>query len=213
VTKRAVHRRAGGGRPNRRVDGFDRYFDAELGVPAVRLRPGECYVAESRDEMIVTVLGSCVAACVRDPETGIGGMNHFMLAESETGEWGGVSQAMRYGNHAMESLINAILRTGCPRARLEIKVFGASSLGAGGARVGEANQTFVRRYLAYEGLSAAAEDLGGGRPRRIHYLPGIGRVKRLFLAPTEGAAIASGETAYRRRLRTPAPAGDIDLFE
>ncbi|MEL7029092.1 MAG: chemoreceptor glutamine deamidase CheD [Pseudomonadota bacterium] len=181
------------------AESYDRYYDAVFGGPAVRVRPGECYVSTDPGEMVVTVLGSCVAACVRDPLTGLGGMNHFMLAESDSGEWGGVSHAMRYGNHAMERLINAILRTGCPRNRLEIKLFGASSLGVGGGRVGQANADFVRRYVAHEGLSVAAADLGGDQPRRIHYFPKDGRVKRLLLNPAEQAAVRTGETAYRRR--------------
>ena len=82
------------------------YFDPKFGTKAVRVLPGEHYITTDRDIMLVTVLGSCVAACIRDPLTGIGGMNHFMLPESECGTWGKTSAALRYGNHAMEALIN-----------------------------------------------------------------------------------------------------------
>ncbi len=104
-----------------------------FGAHAVRVLPGETYTTSRKDEAIVTILGSCVSACIRNPRTGMGGMNHFMLPESATGQWGEeLSAAMRYGNFAMEALINAILKSGCARAELEIKLFGGANFSVGG---------------------------------------------------------------------------------
>ncbi len=95
-----------------------RAYDWRRGEQAVRVLPGEAYVTARPDEMIVTVLGSCVAACIRNPAKGFGGLNHFMLPESESGIWNGASAALRYGNHAMEVLINEVLKSGCRRQDL-----------------------------------------------------------------------------------------------
>ncbi len=97
--------------------------------------------------MIVTILGSCVAACIRDPETGVGGMNHFMLPESNSGKWGATNANMRYGNFAMETLVNEILKTGCPRDRLEVKLFGGGNVIPGSLKVGDQNGKFALNYL------------------------------------------------------------------
>ena len=123
ASKLASERRTPSGDIGIPTDGQKRYFDAKKNRNVVRVLPGEHYVVKNgKDEMIVTILGSCVAACIRDPLTGIGGMNHFMLPESNTGNWGSVSATMRYGNFAMETLINDILKTGCPKSRLEVKL-------------------------------------------------------------------------------------------
>ena len=87
----------------------------------IKIGPGEHYVTQQKGVTIVTVLGSCVAACIRDPLAGVGGMNHFMLPESDTGVWGGISANMRYGNHAMEELINDIMRQGGQRNGSKLK--------------------------------------------------------------------------------------------
>ena len=100
-----------------RASGARRFFDASLGAWMVKVFPGEYYVTKKADEVLVTVLGSCVSACIRDPRRGIGGMNHFMLAEGEAGGWGGMGNAARYGNFAMEKLLNELLKLGCARER------------------------------------------------------------------------------------------------
>ena len=125
-----------------------RTYDRRRGLYAVRVLPGGAYVTRRTDEMIVTVLGSCVAACIRDPASGFGGLNHFMLPESESGTWNGVSAAMRYGNHAMEVLINEVLKSGCRRQDLEIKLFGGADLTDGPSLIGSSNVAFVLDYLA-----------------------------------------------------------------
>ena len=98
-----------------------RVYDAANAVWMVKLFPGEFYVTGKPDEVIVTVLGSCVAACIRDPVAGIGGMNHFMLAQHTSGTWGADLRSARFGNFAMEKLINELIKAGCSRDRLEVK--------------------------------------------------------------------------------------------
>jgi chemotaxis protein CheD len=201
--------------PSAEDSGPKRIFDPRIGMYSVRLQPGECYTTAASDETIVTVLGSCVAACIRDPRTGFGGMNHFMLPESETGEWSGVSATLRYGNHAMESLINAVLRTGCRREDLEIKLFGGSDLNDGPSKVGSKNAAFARLYLENEGLRAIATDLGSNHPRVIHYVPSTGAAKRIFRKRAdEDRIIAERERRYKATLKEKAETteGDIELF-
>jgi len=140
-------------------------------------------------------------------------MNHFMLPKSKTGQWGKVSASMRYGNHAMEMLINDIIKRGCAKENLEIKVFGGASVSSGTSTVGDQNCHFVREYLQFEGLRCTAYDLGGDAPRRIHYFPETGRVKRLLLRRSTDWSIAQDETRYQSRISTEPVHGDIELFD
>lgn len=195
------------------VQGRRRYFDARHNKNVVRVLPGDHYVSRNNDEMIVTILGSCVAACIRDPDTGIGGMNHFMLPESNSGKWGATNANMRYGNFAMETLINEILKTGCPRERLEVKLFGGGNVIPGSLKVGDQNGEFALNYLHYEGLKPKACDLGGKHARRIHYFPETGKVDRLLLKRTADVVYLKEENEYRSRLPKELCSGEIDIFE
>ncbi len=191
-----------------------RYFDPMFRAYACKVLPGEHYVTSNPEDMLVTVLGSCVSACVRDPETGFGGMNHFMLPASSTGDWGETSGvAMRYGNHAMETLINTVLVRGCPRWRLEIKLFGGGNVMDGSLLIGERNADFALHYLKNEGLEATAVDLGGKRPRRIHYFPATGKVKRLLLRRSSDGAVIANECKYKATIAGKPVAGDVELFD
>jgi len=188
-----------------------RYHDPRFDATAVKLLPGEHYVTAVPHEMIVTVLGSCVAACIRDPTIGVGGMNHFMLPESPDGRWGGACAAMRYGNFAMEKLVNDILKRGGCRSRLEVKVFGGASL-MGASAIGTANGEFVLRYLKEEGLTAEAQDLYGVFPRRVHYFPSNGQAHVLALRRQDDLAMVAHETHYRTQLQLAPVTGSIELF-
>ncbi len=190
-----------------------RIKDSRLGEHTVRVQPGEYFVSGEAAAVVVTVLGSCVSACVRDSRTGFGGMNHFMLPESDNGEWGGTSSRMRYGNYAMEALINAVLKSGCAREHLEIKLFGGANMFVSGTPVGTRNAEFATDYLSAEGLAVVATDLGGMHGRRIHYSPATGKVQRLLLTKTQDSSLALRETAYRSRLSTAPVEGDIELFQ
>jgi chemotaxis protein CheD len=162
-----------------------RAWNADLGRPLAKLLPGEYYVTRT-DELIFTVLGSCVSACVRDRDLGIGGMNHFMLPldlSNGANAWGkkSVSAATRYGNVAMQRLVQDILDLGGQRANLEFKLIGGGKVLDTTLDVGARNAEFVRDYLRNEGFVIAAEDLGDDFSRKLYYSPATGqvRVKRL----------------------------------
>jgi len=178
----------------------------------VKIFPGEYYVTKKPDEVLVTVLGSCVAACIRDPIAKIGGMNHFMLPSHKTGSWGDDSRSTRFGNFAMEKLINELIKAGCDRNRMEIKVFGGGNVTDTSNAVGSDNAAFVMRYLADEGLRCAAQDLGGSLPRRIHYYPSTGRVVRKLLGVVDTYTVSREERDYGNRLLSQKTTGEIQLF-
>jgi chemotaxis protein CheD len=190
-----------------------RFFDATNNAWMVKVFPGEFYTTNKSDEVLVTILGSCVSACIRDPRLGIGGMNHFMLAEGEAQSWGGDSKSTRYGNFAMEKLVNELIKAGASRNSLEIKVFGGGNVTDTRNAIGTQNADFVLKYLESEGLNCAAKDLGGLHPRRIHYYPATGRVVRRILAGSENSLVARQENEYAGRLSSRKVAGDIELFE
>jgi chemotaxis protein CheD len=145
---------------------------------------GEFHVAEGDDVVLTTILGSCVAACIRDPAMGLGGMNHFLLPGAAGDE------GLRYGVQSMELLLNALLRKGCRRDRLEVKLFGGAHLFDGLSDVGGENAAFAERFLRDEGLRNAGGSLRGDRARRIQYWPSSGRARQILLAPTEARVFA-----------------------
>ena len=162
-----------------------RAWDPNFQRPLAKLLPGEYYVT-GHDEVIFTVLGSCVSACVRDRKRGIGGMNHFMLPtnRSDSGPaWGDCesTSATRYGNVAMDLLVRDILDLGGKREDLEFKVMGGGNVLDMDLDVGGQNVQFVRDYLKRHGFEIAAEDLGENFARKLFYSPksGKARVKRL----------------------------------
>jgi chemotaxis protein CheD len=198
--------------------GIQRFWDPSVGHWMAKVLPGEYYVT-CGNEAISTVLGSCVAACIRDVKAGLGGMNHFMLPEDHgTATQDGwldpqTGLATRYGTHAMECLINELLKLGGRRERFEIKLFGAGRILASMTDVGARNAAFVHRYLQSEGFSVDAEDLGGIHPRRIIYFPVTGRVRVRRLRPLEATVVAQHERAYERNLAGESLGGDIELFD
>nr|WP_242445586.1 chemoreceptor glutamine deamidase CheD [Chromatium okenii] len=151
------------------------YFDRQFDTDAVKILPGEYYVS-ARELLMVTVLGSCVAACLRDRVSGIGGINHFMLPDDRRDEDSRLSRSMRYGDYAMEILINQLLKLGARRGNLEAKVFGAGNVLPGFKNhvVGERNADFVLSYLATEGIPVIAKDLLGNYPRKVYFFPTTG---------------------------------------
>lgn len=190
-----------------------RFFDAAQNAWMVKVFPGEYSLTRDPEEVLVTVLGSCVAACIRDPLMNIGGMNHFMLAHSHSGGWGEDSKSTRFGNFAMEKLINELIKAGCARERMEIKVFGGGNVTDTSNAIGTDNAEFVLRYLAAEGLRCAAQDLGGSYPRRIHYHAATGKIVRRFLGATETHAVSRAESEYANSLKARQVVGDIQLFD
>jgi chemotaxis protein CheD len=191
-----------------------RFFDNASQSWMVKVFPGEFHVSSRPDETLVTILGSCVAACIRDPVTKVGGMNHFMLPQGHSSGWGNDPQSTRYGNFAMEKLINELIKCGCSRDRMEIKVFGGGNVidTISNKPVGTQNAEFVLHFLEAEGLRCAVQDLGGQYPRRIHYSPATGRVVRRLLGTGDSHVITREEREYAARLLAKKPAGDVELF-
>lgn len=197
-------------------EGINRYWDPTREVFAAKILPGEYYVTTG-DEIITTVLGSCVSACIRDKVFGVGGMNHFMLPvqvtdAKNTWEDTDAGSATRYGNYAMEHLINDILKRGGIRKNLETKLFGGGKVLAAMTDVGHRNISFVREYLMAEGLKVMAEDLGGRLPRKVVYFPRTGKAMVKALTKTRNDTIVTRETKYLDKLHSEPVAGEIDLF-
>lgn len=194
-----------------------RSWDSAHDLCSARILPGEFYVTRS-DEMITTVLGSCVSACIRDPDTGVGGMNHFMLP-GDSGKphdkWGGEdSLVTRYGVAAMETLINEILKQGSRRNRLELKLFGGGRvLAMDTMNVGQRNIDFVRSFVDMEGMLVAAEDLGGPYPRKVNFFPRSGKVMVKRLRSLQNRTVAAQEKQYESTLGAKEIPGEIDLFD
>jgi chemotaxis protein CheD len=200
------------------LQGFEhvkRYWDAGLQRHVAKILPGE-FVVSTADELLVTVLGSCVSACIRDSRAGVGGMNHFMLpSEGGHGSWGtaaGLGLATRYGTNAMEDLINHILKLGGRRERLEIKVCGGGRMLEGMRDIGQRNSEFVREYVANEHLQILAEDLDGDQPRKVYYDPATGRMRVKYLKAMHNDTINRREVSYRHRLTHEPVEGTVDLF-
>lgn len=193
---------------------INRYWDKTQEIIAAKILPGEFYVT-TQNEIIVTVLGSCVSACVRDPVFGIGGMNHFMLPlQGDNGSWEkqGLGLATRYGSFAMEHLINEILKNGGVRKNLEIKVFGGGKVLAQMTDVGDKNIRFVLDYIKTEGLNLISQDLGDIYPRKVHYHPKTGKVRVKKLRAMHNDTITAREREYMRNISSSKQEGEIDLF-
>lgn len=189
----------------------NRYFDRKFGSEAVKVLPGEYFVTAA-NVLMVTVLGSCVSACIRDREKGIGGMNHFMLADS--GEVGATSSSARYGTYAMEILINHLLKLGARKSCLEAKVFGGGRVMAKltSSQVGERNSRFVIDFLNTEGIAVAAQDLLDVYPRKVYFFPHNGRVLVKKLVRLHNDTLIRREKEYAARLTEAPLAGEIELF-
>ena len=188
---------------------YDRTFDCE----AAKILPGEYYYT-GKEMLIVTVLGSCVAACIRDRITGIGGMNHFMLPDSGNEADSPLSASMRYGAYAMEVLINQLLKAGARRENMEAKVFGGGNVlrGFTTINVGERNAQFVRDFLRTENMRIVAEDLNDIHPRKVYFFPRSGKVLVKKLKQLNNYTLVKREQEYASQLKVSPVSGDIDLF-
>ena len=187
------------------------YFDRKHESEAAKLLPGEYFVS-TRPMVLVTVLGSCVAACIRDTRLGIGGMNHFMLPDTESEDL--AKGGARYGTYAMEVLVNHLLKLGARREHLEAKVFGGGDVlpGLTQANVGHKNSAFVVHYLQRERVRIAARDLADLHPRKVYYFPATGRALIKRLRTLHNDTVLAREIEYRRRLAQEPAVGDIELF-
>jgi len=191
------------------ADEILRYRDPQFRVPAAKLLPTQ-YLVVDDGTALVTVLGSCVAACIRDPMLRLGGMNHFLLPDGN----GGDGAPARYGSYAMEVLINELLKRGASRKRLEAKVFGGANVlkGFTSNPVGTRNAEFVRSYLDAERIPVVAEDLRGIHPRKVWFFPQTGKVMVYRLPHAHDAEVAAAESAVRARLSRTPVSGGVELF-
>jgi chemotaxis protein CheD len=189
------------------------YYDRTFDCDAAKILPGE-YYCTFKDMLIVTVLGSCVSACIRDRVSGIGGMNHFMLPDGGDGSNPLISASARYGTYAMEVLINELLKSGARRENLEAKVFGGGNVlrGLTALNVGERNAAFVRAYLKAEGIRMLAEDLNDVFPRKVYFFPRTGRVLVKKLRELNNNTLVNREQDYASRLAGKEIGGEVDLF-
>ncbi|MDQ2105890.1 chemotaxis protein [Azospirillum isscasi] len=188
------------------------YFHPQFRAHTMKVFLGHHLISDRSDVMMVTTLGSCVAACVHDPATAIGGMNHFLLPEVPESEDGGAGAAARYGSVAMERLINDLLSHGAQRGRLEVKLFGGARVIDSSFDVGQRNAAFALDYVRREGLKLVGQDLGGASARRIHYFPHSGRAMRKMLRPEALSETANQELRFRTTLRQQPIEGDVELF-
>jgi len=197
---------------------INHYWDKDREIVVAKILPGEFYITRE-NVAIATTLGSCVSACIWDNCTGIGGMNHFMLPltskeahEVDWGKRGLTSDATRYGNFAMEHLINIILRNGGRRVNLRAKVFGGGKVLKGMSDVGERNIEFVLSYLEAENIEIESANLGDFHPRKVLFFPQSGRAFVKAIENLHNDTIVNRETAYSSSLNKTDVSGDVELF-
>lgn len=177
-----------------------------VGVARVHVLQGQYSVSADPELMMTTILGSCVAACIRDPEAGVGGMNHFLLPDHDGREQ---ADALRYGVNSMELLVNALLKAGARRSALQAKLFGGAQIVERLSPVGQFNASFAEAFLQREGIAYHGGSLGGPCARKLQFWPVSGRVRQLSLTRRLDA-LAQLE---RRRPQAPdADAGAVELF-
>jgi chemotaxis protein CheD len=175
------------------------------GERRVHIIQGEYHVTDDPDVVLTTILGSCVAACLRDPVARVGGMNHFLLPGRDHGAR---QEAERYSVHLMELLVNGLLQRGARRDRLEAKLFGGANTMEGLSDVGTLNADFAENFLRNEGIGVVGGSLRGARGRRIQFWPVSGRARQ---------AIFNDDKALLHQSPAPAPkqpvsVGDVELF-
>jgi chemotaxis protein CheD len=185
------------------------FYDAFFKADAVKVLPGE-YFVHDEDVIIMTTLGSCIAACLWDRVACIGGMNHFMLPDVGAG----MTDGGRYGSYAMELLINELMKRGASRANLEAKVFGGAAVisGMNSINVGERNTSFVFEYLRTERIPVVSKDVLEVYPRKVCFFPASGKAMVKRLAPTQIDLVAAQDRDAVQRARSDSRAGSVDLF-
>ena len=198
------------------LEHISRFWDKRHEIFSAKILPGEYYVS-MHGELISTVLGSCISACIRDVKMGIGGMNHFMLPMGCEDEHAGkihLTSATRYGNFAMEMLINEILKAGGNKKNLEVKLFGGGRVLSNMTKldIGNKNIKFAHEYLSEEDLEIVSEDTGDIFPRKVLYYADTGRVRVKRLKNIHNDTIKQREEKYRKSIDEQPVQSDIELF-
>lgn len=203
--KSAANRRS----PDAYFGGSRRYVETKTGLTVVNVHAGDCFITDKDNEVAATVLGSCIAACIRDPVAKVGGMNHFLLPTT-TGAQG---DSARFGAFAMEQLINEILKRGGRRERLEAKLFGGGNVIESSALIGDKNAAFAIEYLELEGIRLVGRDVGDKWPRKVRYYPVSGRaMMRKLRRDDDYRNVRREEEGYRSQITKPVIGNDVDLF-
>lgn len=184
------------------------YFDHHFQFNAVKVLPGEYFVSGD-NIVIMTVLGSCIAACLWDSRARVGGMNHFMLPESDATDVSG-----RYGSYAMELLINEMLKLGARRETMQAKIFGGGQVMANFTtmNVGERNTSFVVNYLQTERIPIVSEDVLDIYPRKVVFFPATGKAMVKRLAHAHPDALAQEVRGNAATVAKTTSGGSVDLF-
>ncbi|MCF2829447.1 chemoreceptor glutamine deamidase CheD [Pseudoalteromonas piscicida] len=189
-----------------------RFWDSGRSKVVAKVLPGEFYVSK-QDELISTVLGSCIAACVYDEKLGIGGMNHFMLPGAKAlREVHADDLNCRYGNWAMEYLINEVLKNGASRSNLKIKLFGGGKIISAMTDIGEGNIRFAQAYVEEESLNLISQDVGGPWPRKVIFHPQSGKAQVKKLRTMHNNTIEQREVRYLHDIEAQDNKTDIELF-
>lgn len=174
----------------------------------LHLVQGEQYIGDDPDSVVTTILGSCVAACIRDPASGVGGMNHFLLPGADRDD---DREATGHGVHAMELLINGLLKAGAARGRLEAKLFGGARMLKGLTDIGRKNAAFAERFLRDEAITYVGGSLGGECARRVEFSPSTGRARQLLVIDRQGAVFRR-EREREASAPPSGPDGAVELF-
>jgi chemotaxis protein CheD len=197
-------------------DSIRRYYDQNMELTVVKLMTGDCYATNENREMLVTILGSCISVCLRDPKLKIGGMNHILLPGEARVSGGGdvLEYPSRYGAYAMEELINSMIKLGASKTRMEAKIFGGGNVINTSAMIGDRNIKFVTDYLAQENIPVLSSDVGGETARRLHFYPDTGKAMVRKLRRKEDMVILEKEKEYEKKLKEKdkKESTDVELF-
>ena len=175
---------------------------------AVKVLPGEYFVS-NESMVIMTVLGSCIAACLWDSRMQVGGMNHFMLPDGDATDVSG-----RYGSYAMELLINEMLKLGARRETMQAKIFGGAQVmhNFTTMNVGERNTQFVVSYLRTERIPIVSEDVLDIYPRKVVFFPATGKAMVKRLAHAHPDVLAQEKRGSAATVVQTTAGGSVDLF-
>jgi len=194
------------------------YWDKQRDMVVAKILPGEFYMT-TQNVAIATTLGSCISACIWDERSNVGGMNHFMLPitnkDAHEVNWGSrekTADATRYGNFAMEHLINCILRCGGRKVNLRAKLFGGAKVLNQMSDVGQKNIDFALAYLEQEEIIIESSDIGDIYPRKVIFEPGSGRAFIKRLDNLHNDTIIKRESDYSNKIYKKEVSGDVELF-
>lgn len=171
----------------------------------VNIVQGEYFVTDDPNVIVTTLLGSCVAACIRDPVARVGGMNHFLLPGLQIRIKD--NEAERYGVHLMELLVNGLLQRGARRDRLEAKLFGGARTIEGLSDIGARNVAFAEKFLHNEDISVVGGSLGGESGRRVQFWPVSGRARQAVMSADKNLPPVVVPTVPRQ-----SDGGEVEFF-